>query len=1236
LQPFVLFLVSISPAVCAQAEGPQKPPPAIPALIAKIDGADADNREEIAGSLAEIGAPSVEPLITALRDRSPKVRGVAARALELIGKKAERAVPALIACLADLEPPDDPMPKREPNPMFAGWGRAGEPDPSVYQRALAEIGEAAVAALVKQLDVPDLRARLDALRALAFVFDEKKAALPRLTALLDDPAVRFEAAKSLGGINPPARLAIPRLIAALKDPDPVFRALAAETIGRIGWARLAGKYSSETVARGAVAPLCESLADPDPKVRAAAAIALGDIGPEAGAAAPRIIRMFKDPDVEVRLAALRAVERNGTVSSDDAATVVRLLKDNDVRIRLAALAVIGESALQTDQVLNAVARALEDHDSQSKMRAMSLLSKAFEPRQSMRIISHSRIAGDALRRCLGESDDRLRKSAARLLSHFPSQAALTVPPLIDRLKDEDAGVREAAARSLGAFGSQARAAVPPLFLRLYDPGRNPSDRSTVAASAAASIMELDPQSTDQVIHRLRGQLNDPDENIAEVGVKILSALGSKGTSELWRVVSNPNTSRAVRATSLQMLASAHETREARPGPPTAPRDPNVADAVPVLRKLVRDNDPDMGQNASALLARILSGDDEIAEFYFAAIHVKNLNRRMSTFNLRDKLNPATIPFLLERLNDPDGEVRAELLLAVAKQARGLPVPTTDFDERYEPQPPSPEEREKLATALRVKVQAAQAILPLLNDSDPLVRWNAAALLGQLGVQAKQAVPALRNMVRTETAQVARSHRIIPLDPLQSNYSDVGRYAAPRATDEKDSLRLSAVGALGRFGALAAEALPELMAILRTEKNMRTRWFAACAIHRIGPAAEDAVPILIDMVKSEAVAERSEKDAEAGFSNNLFFPETNTAKPLKVAGLVALGGIGPGAKAAIPHLVQTLDDSDPTARAEAAFALGRIGTEDDQAIAKLVKLMRQDINECVADRSGHALAMMGAKAVLAMTENCKLGDPDIRIRFVKALGEAGSNAAGAVPDLARAAADPDEEVRTAAVEALGLVGKGPAAVAVIPILISALKDADRRVRANAVSGLTSIGPKTDRVIPALVTALGDPDVEVASDASSALLEIGPPAIPAIKALLADLDPALPVPVEYVVSNLIRLDPDVHPRGETRVQAEARVKEARSLVLTALNSPNERIRDWAADRLADLGESIVAELIAALGDRSSRMRSGAAQTLELIGSKAEPALDALRKSLKDPDASVRAAADSAIKEILKSAP
>ena len=54
------------------------------------------------------------------------------------------------------------------------------------------------------------------------------------------------------------------------------------------------------------------------------------------------------------------------------------------------------------------------------------------------------------------------------------------------------------------------------------------------------------------------------------------------------------------------------------------------------------------------------------------------------------------------------------------------------------------------------MQTARAVLPFLKDPAPPVRWNAAALLSQLGVEADLVVPALRAMVLSERILLERS------------------------------------------------------------------------------------------------------------------------------------------------------------------------------------------------------------------------------------------------------------------------------------------------------------------------------------------------------------------------------------------------------------------------------------------------------------------------------------------------
>ncbi len=86
-------------------------------------------------------------------------------------------------------------------------------------------------------------------------------------------------------------------------------------------------------------------------------------------------------------------------------------------------------------------------------------------------------------------------------------------------------------------------------------------------------------------------------------------------------------------------------------------------------------------------------------------------------------------------------------------------------------------------------------------------------------------------------------------------------------------------------------------------------------------------------------------------------------------------------------------------------------------------------------------------------------------------------------------------------------------------------------------------KLDQVIPALVSALRDSNPEVSSDASYALCKIGIPAMPAIMASFGDAGPELSGRVEYLISEIVRGNPNLRPAGETEEQTPARIKAAR---------------------------------------------------------------------------------------------
>ena len=161
-------------------------------------------------------------------------------------------------------------------------------------------------------------------------------------------------------------------------------------------------------------------------------------------------------------------------------------------------------------------------------------------------------------------------------------------------------------------------------------------------------------------------------------------------------------------------------------------------------------------------------------------------------------------------------------------------------------------------------------------------------------------------------------------------------------------------------------VPPLIRSLKS-KEPTTRYYAARALGRLGPAAREAAPALLAMLNDTglnsnvgaAAAEAfgqiapdpvagltlalKDGDAEAG-SNAAsalgnFGPAAREAVPLLIgaakagnpglrqSSIRALGKIGPEAKAAVPVLAGALKAGDPLSRSYAAEALERIGTPE---------------------------------------------------------------------------------------------------------------------------------------------------------------------------------------------------------------------------------------------------------------------------------------------------------------------
>ena len=201
---------------------------------------------------------------------------------------------------------------------------------------------------------------------------------------------------------------------------------------------------------------------------------------------------------------------------------------------------------------------------------------------------------------------------------------------------------------------------------------------------------------------------------------------------------------------------------------------------------------------------------------------------------------------------------------------------------------------------------------------------------------------------------------------------------------------------------------------------------------------------------------------------------------------AIGRLGEPAAEATPDLIEALNDPSEPVRLNAAYTLGTIG--EPAVPALIVKL--SDPDAAARRMAAYALAAVGEPAVSALTEALQHAEDAVRIEATYALAQIGPAAAPAIPALMERTKDEATEVRRYLPEALG--GFGAAAAPAVPGLTDMLdSDTDEQARFEAALALAQIGPAAAPAIPVLTTSLRDGNRYVRDNAVLALKRIGTP-------------------------------------------------------------------------------------------------------------------------------------------------
>jgi HEAT repeat protein len=619
----------------------------------------------------------------------------------------------------------------------------------------------------------------------------------------------------------------------------------------------------------AVPELSKALKDKLLLVRSGSALALSMLGPQASAAVPALAEALTDKEMLVRTTAASALAQVGPAAKKAVPALRKALKDDEVSVRVEAADALWKVGREAKSGVAALKNALANKSAEVQQRAAQVLGEIGPPAKE---------AALALRAALKARDVRVRIGAADALWKVAGDGKAVLPVLENALGEKkDADVRRAAVQVLGGMSAEARAIS--LLARVLRREATPSVRREAACALA------DRQTAGKVdVKVLREALADRD-----VGVRWWAAVALLGSKRDLRkleddIIAALHSAFPPSALTLDVLASGR------------------ARAIPALTAGLEGRRPRLRYEAARALG--LLGADA---------------------------RPA-VPALLEALKSDDKQVRRAAADSLGQVGR----------------------------------EVIPRLTKLLGSASPRVREGAARALGQVGPPARSAVEALRRLLKDESSGV-RAQSALALWYIDRQSADALRGLQLVLKDVDNPDRWEAVEGLS---IIAEEARPPIRGLTEVllgavkDRDARVRVWAVRGLWRRERVVRTAVPLL-----REAVTDR-----------DAFVRRT---------ALEVLGEMG-GDPRAVLLLVPALDDRDPAVRFAASEGLLRPGAKGVQELVLHLK------NKSARVRLGivRVLAALGdqAKAALPALRLAAEEDKDEEVR--KAAGEAVKKIAGA--------------------------------------------------------------------------------------------------------------------------------------------------------------------------------------------------------------------------------------------------
>jgi len=991
------------------------------ALREAIKASDPETRFQVV-NLLERNPQEERPHIVAamtelLKHEKPLVRLRAAEILTRHGaENRAAALPVFREALKDTEPNTRLNAAR--NLLQAS--RPGGPPDTAPSPAMADDQKAAVAVIADILRSGPTNLRMNAVHALQTMDDPAllKAAADGLKETLADsqPLNRMQAALLLTRLDGAHREAgIKALVDLARDRQPPQQSVRFQAMQSL---RSLGADGEKAI----VPILVDELKDPATRVQAAGELA--QFGREASkAAVPALKDMLTDTDAETRLQAAQALVRiGGKEEVTAAAAVLSALLTEEQRPNVKSMAASALRQLgpeyarlirpvyremlkdpQSSQRLTAARQLLQEGDEDRKLvvpvlRELLKAGQPYERTQAAQLLVQADPdrADEAVAALRGMIQDRQTRQAAvsALAGMGPDHAAVAVPILREMLRDADISSRHQAINTLGQLGPAAKDALPELAELLTERQYGFMVANTLgriggdAVPALVKALESGDQQTQRAAVQALGQIGPDAAAAVPTLLKMLTAPDRSGSRQMVQFALQ-RIGPAV-APELAKLLIAEETAVRRAAAEALQRfGGDARSALPALEKAAADEDLIVRRVAALTAFRAGSRSESVVRVLADGLKSDDVNLRREATQLFAGFWP-------------------------------LPDPVLDGLKRS------------------------------LDDTDGMVRVNAAAALARSDAAAEDAAPvlvaALKEPALSRTAVYAISADGVKPAILTAAVPGLREFLKdPRV--RQDGLAAGRAG-LGLVRAGAPDAIELLIKAVNTTRPPGSPMVILQALTECGPDGVAALKKLADHsdrnVRHAALdhlGQLARRDAKLIPVLATRLKDTEPAVRYRV--LTALAAAGPNARSAAGEVAALLRDPDPTVRQEAAVAIADIGGTTGREEA--LKVLQE------------ALRTAGPQITSA--------------RAVEAIGQFGEDAAAAVPALVKLVGRPSPYSRTAAIVALGGIGK-PAREAV-PALKAVLKSRDRTNKPHAAVALWRISGEAAGLIPALTAAIDEP-------------------------------------------------------------------------------------------------------------------------------------------------------------------